>query len=230
MSDYLHVPAQVALPANSKRLEASFSYNLSGPTSALNSIAAYLEVFHLLFRLINRASKSIIGGLQDFELDLPLSHCALHRMHMNMLVCIQVTSLFTPTLVTPTLDGAHEPTSTVSNATPASPADSQATVLYSVPASPADSQATLRYSVPASPADSQATLRYSVPASPADSQATLRYSVLASPLRFSFPASPAETLQYPGLPENPDSLCFESKQSSTSERRSRRVRRRIGYA
>ena len=149
----------------------------------------------------------MIGGLQDFELDLPLAHCALHRMHRNMLVCIQVAPLFTPTL-----DGAREPPglgrrpSTVSNATPASPADSQAT---------------LRYSVPASPADSHATLRYSVPASPADSQATLRYSVLASPLRFSVPASPAETLH---------SACFESKQPSTSESPSRRVRRRIGYA
>ena len=134
----------------------------------------------------------MIGGLQDFELDLPLAHCALHRMHRNMLVCIQVAPLFTSTL-----DGAREPPglgrrpSTVSNATPASPADSQA------------------------------TLRYSVPASPADSQATLRYSVLASPLRFSVPASPAETLH---------SVCFESKQPSTSESPSRRVRRRIGYA
>jgi hypothetical protein len=166
----------------------------------------------------------MIGGIQEFADDVPLSH-------WNMLVCIQVAPLFQVapffTATLDRLDGARDPpgpgrrSSTVSNETPASPADSQATLRYSVPASPADSQATLRCSVPASPADSQATLRCSVPASPADSQATLRCSV---------PASPAEALQYPGLPENPDSLCFESKEMSISESPSRRVRRRICYA
>jgi hypothetical protein len=181
----------------------------------------------------------MIGGIQEFADDVPLSH-------WNMLVCIQVAPLFQVapffTATLDRLDGARDPpgpgrrSSTVSNETPASPADSQATLRYSVPASPADSQATLRYSVPASPADSQATLRCSVPASPADSQATLRCSVPASPadsqatLRCSVPASPAEALQYPGLPENPDSLCFESKEMSISESPSRRVRRRICYA
>ena len=145
-------------------------------------------------------------------------HCALHRIHRNMLVSIQVAPFFAPTL-----DTAHEPPGlgrrswTVSNATPASPADSQATLRYSLPASPADSQAFLRCSLPASPADSQATLRCSVPASPAEA------------LRHSVPASPAETLQYLGL-QDADSVCFESKQPSTSESLSRRVRRRIGGA
>ena len=169
--------------------------------------------------------------IQDFALDLPLAYCGLHRMHRNMLVCIQVFPLLTATLdgvdapLTP--DGAGDPPGP-GYYVPASPADSQATLQYSVPASPADSQATLRYSVPASPADSQATLRYSqaVPASPADSQATLRYSVPASPadsqatmpgnFAISFPASPAETFR----PEPP----------SSSSSPSRRVRRRIGYA
>jgi hypothetical protein len=167
----------------------------------------------------------MIGGIQDFADDVPLAH-------WNMLVCIQVAPLFqVAPFFTATLDGARDPpgpgrrSSTVSNETPASPADSQATLRYSVPASPADSQATLRCSVPASPADSQATLRCSVPASPADSQATVPGN-----FAISFPASPAEALQYPGLPENPDSLCFESKETSTSESPSRRVRRRICYA
>ena len=137
-------------------------------------------------------------------LDIPLAHCALHRIHRNMLVSIQVAPLFTQTL-----DTAHEPPC---------PGRSSWTFFNERAASPANSQATLRYSVPASPANSQATLQYSVPASPANSQATLRYSV---------PASPAESLQYLGR-RAADS--FESKQPSTSESPSRRVRRRISDA
>ena len=122
-------------------------------------------------------------------LDIPLAHCALHRIHRNMLVSIQVAPLFTQTL-----DTAHEPPC---------PGRSSWTFFNERAASPANSQATLRYSVPASPANSQATLRYSVP------------------------ASPAESLQYLGR-RAADS--FESKQPSTSESPSRRVRRRISDA
>ena len=122
-------------------------------------------------------------------LDIPLAHCALHRIHRNMIVSIQVAPLFTPTL-----DTAHEPPG---------PGRSSWTFFNERAASPANSQATLTYSVPASPANSQATLRYSVP------------------------ASPAESLQYLGR-RAADS--FESKQPSTSESPSRRVRRRISDA
>ena len=140
--------------------------------------------------------------IQDFALDLPLAYCGLHRMHRNMLVCIQVAPLLTATL-----DGVDAPLTPDGAGVAGDPPGPG----YYVPASPADSQATLQYSVPASPADSQATLRYSVPASPADSQATMPGN-----FAISFPASPAETFR----PEPP----------SSSSSPSRRVRRRIGYA
>jgi len=104
--------------------------------------------------------------IQDSALDLPLAYCGLHRMHRNMLVCIQVAPLLTATL-----DGVDAPL------TP------DGAGVAGDPPGPG-------YYVPASPADSQATLQYSVPASPADSQATMPGN-----FAISFPASPAETFR-----------------------------------
>jgi hypothetical protein len=156
-------------PANSKKVEASFSAKLSrSPYSKvlLQGIQTCFKVFHskhtilvVITILIQRQFQplSLNGVLQDFA-HFPLASPA------DTLRCSAPVS----------------PADTLQYSAPASPAD---TLRCSAPVSPAD---TLQCSAPVSPAD---TLRCSAPVSPAD---TLRYSAPVSPadtLRCSAPVS-----------------------------------------
>ena len=79
MSDYFHVPAQYAFPADSRRLEASFSCNLSNPTSAFQ----HLQYFTVSpnYTYIKKIERYFLADLTEYlVLLLPLAILAIHMM------------------------------------------------------------------------------------------------------------------------------------------------------